>query len=103
MNQERVFEILRSPHVSEKSANVGEQYNQVVFRVASDATKAEIKAAVAAMFDVTVKRVTTTNVKSKIKRFKGTPGRRKAWKKAYVTLADGEEINFLDGAAAQQG
>lgn len=101
MKQERMFEILREPHVSEKSANVAEQGNQVVFKVAVDATKPEIKAAVSNLFDVSVERVTTVNVKPKTTRFRGALGKRKAWKKAYVTLADGEEINFLDGAAAQ--
>lgn len=103
MNQERVFEILRNPHISEKSSNVGEQHNQFVFRVAPDAGKAEIKAAVASLFNVKVERVTTLNVKPKSKRFRGQPGSRQGWKKAYVTLAEGEEIDFLDGAVAQQG
>lgn len=103
MNQERMFEVLRAQHISEKSNNVGESDNQVVFRVASDATKAEIKTAVAKLFGVRVECVTTLNVKAKTKRFRGQPGKRKGWKKAYVTLADGEEIDFLDGATAQQG
>src|SRR5699024_2809291 len=103
MNQERMFEVLRSQHLSEKSNIVGERDNQVVFHVASDATKAEIRAAVATLFDVKVVNVTTLNVKAKVKRFRGQPGSRKGWKKAYVTLADGEDIDFLDGAAVQQG
>ena len=103
MNQERVFQVLRTPHVSEKSSIVGDRHNQFVFKVAADASKAEIKTAVATLFDVTVERVTTLNVKPKSKRFRGQPGKRKGWKKAYVTLAEGEEIEFLDGATAQQG
>lgn len=103
MNQERIFQVLRAPHVSEKSSIAGEQHNQVVFKVAANAEKPEIKTAVAQLFGVTVKRVTTSNVKPKTKRFRGQPGTRKGWKKAYVTLADGEEIDFLDGAVAQQG
>lgn len=103
MNQERMFEVLRSQHVSEKSNNVGENDNQVVFKVAGDATKAEIKTAVATLFAVKVENVTTLNVKAKTKRFRGQPGKRKGWKKAYVTLAQGDEIDFLDGATAQQG
>lgn len=101
MNQERIFQVLRAPHVSEKSHIVGDSCNQFVFAVATDANKAEIKAAVAMLFDVKVERVTTSNVKPKIKRFRGQPGKRKGWKKAYVTLAAGEDIEFLDGAAAQ--
>lgn len=101
MNQERMFEVLRAQHMSEKSNNVNESDNQVVFRVANNATKAEIKTAVAKLFNVNVVNVTTLNVKPKVKRFQGRPGKRKGWKKAYVTLAQGEEINFLDGATAQ--
>lgn len=103
MNQERMFEVLRAQHMSEKSNNVGESNNQIVFRVASNATKAEIKTAVATLFSVRVENVTTLNVKPKTKRFRGQAGKRKGWKKAYVTLADGEEIDFLDGATVQQG
>jgi len=101
MNQERVFQVLRAPHVSEKSHIVGDSHNQFVFRVASDANKAEIKAAVATLFNVKVERVTTSTVKAKSKRFRGQPGQRKGWKKAYVTLAAGEDIDFLDGVTAQ--
>lgn len=101
MNQERMYEVLRAQHMSEKSNNVSESDNQVVFRVANNATKAEIKTAVAKLFNVRVEGVTTLNVKAKTKRFRGKVGTRKGWKKAYVALAEGEEINFLDGAAAQ--
>jgi len=98
MNQERIFQILQAPHVSEKASVVGDVHNQVVFEVAKNASKPEIAAAVASLFGVKVEGVTTTNVKPKQKRFRGRPGTRSGWKKAYVTLADGEEINFLDGA-----
>lgn len=98
MKQERVFQVLRSPHVSEKSSILGDRANQVVFEVASDATKPEIAEAVAQLFDVKVESVTTLNVKPKRKRFRGNPGARRGWKKAYVTLAQGSEIDFLDGA-----
>ncbi|MES1941535.1 50S ribosomal protein L23 [Salinisphaera sp. T5B8] len=98
MNQERIFQILRAPHISEKSTVVADANNQVVFEVANTASKAEIKAAVAALFDVKVEGVNTVNVKPKLKRFRGRPGVRSGWKKAYVTLAQGEEIDFLDGA-----
>lgn len=98
MNQERIFTILRAPLISEKSSVAGDSHNQVVFQVAKTATKPEIASAVAALFSVKVEGVTTLNVKPKAKRFRGRPGTRSGWKKAYVTLADGEEIDFLDGA-----
>lgn len=103
MNQERIFQILRNPHISEKSSILGDAHNQVVFKVSPAASKPEIKAAVTALFDVKVEGVTTVNVKPKLKRFRGRPGKRSGWKKAYVTLAQGEAIDFLDGAVAQQG
>lgn len=99
MNQERIFEILRAPHVSEKASVQGDAANQVVFEVARSANKREIASAVAALFEVKVEGVTTLNVKPKQKRFRGQAGVRGGWKKAYVTLAQGEEIDFLDGAA----
>lgn len=99
MNQERIFQVLRAPHVSEKSSVVGEAHNQVVFEVARTASKPEIAKAVAQLFDVKVTKVTTLNVHSKQKRFRGRPGRQSGWKKAYVTLAEGEDLDFLDGAA----
>ncbi len=99
MNQEQIFQILRKPHISEKSSIVGDAHNQVVFEVAPGASKPEIKAAVAALFEVKVQSVTTVNTKPKMKRFRGRPGKRSGWKKAYVTLAQGETIDFLDGAA----
>lgn len=97
--QERLLQILRAPHVSEKSTNLGEDANQVVFQVVSDATKPEIKQAVEELFKVKVTGVTTLNVKGKVKRFRGRAGKRAGWKKAYVSLAEGEELDFLDGAA----
>lgn len=99
MNQERIFQVLRAPHISEKSSLVGDAHNQIVFEVAKMATKPEIAEAVSALFDVKVVGVTTLNVRAKQKRFRGRPGVRGGWKKAYVTLAEGEEIDFLDGAA----
>lgn len=99
MKQERIFQVLRAPHISEKASIQGDAANQVVFQVARDANKREIATAVAQLFDVKVRRVTTLNVKPKSKRFRGQPGTRSGWKKAYVTLADGDTIDFLDGAA----
>lgn len=98
MNQERIFEVLRAPHISEKASVQADAANQVVFEVAKTATKREIAAAVASLFDVKVEGVTTVNVKPKQKRFRGRAGVRSGWKKAYVTLAEGQEIDFLDGA-----
>ena len=80
--------------MSEKSTFVGEKHNQVVFRVAEDATKPEIKAAVELLFKVKVKSVQVSNVKGKEKKFGRSFGRRRNWKKAYVSLAAGQEINF---------
>ena len=97
MNQERLLQVLIAPHVSEKSATIGERNNQYVFRVATDATKPEIKSAVEQFFSVSVAAVQVTNVKGKAKRFGAFQGRRGDWKKAYVTLAAGQEINFGGG------
>ena len=100
MNQERMLQVLRAPHVSEKASVQADADNQAVFEVARDANKKEIAAAVAKLFDVTVTGVNTVNMKPKQKRFRGRPGVRSGWKKAYVTLAEGSEIDFLDGAAS---
>lgn len=97
MMQERLLQVLVAPHVSEKSTNVAEAHNQVVFKVLPDARKDEIKAAVETLFKVDVRGVQTANVKGKQKRFGRMPGRRKNWKKAYVKLAPGQEIDFLGG------
>ncbi|HRD66517.1 MAG TPA: 50S ribosomal protein L23 [Candidatus Competibacter sp.] len=95
MNQERLLQILLAPHVSEKANRIAEQHNQVVFEVLRDATKPEIKSAVEMLFNVKVKGVTVLNVKGKRKRFGGRIGRRSDWKKAYVSLEAGHEIDFL--------
>ncbi|MDG4555335.1 MAG: 50S ribosomal protein L23 [Candidatus Competibacter sp.] len=95
MNQERLLKILLAPHVSEKSNRVAERYNQVVFKVTPDATKPEIRDAVELLFKVKVKGVTVVNVKGKRKRFGATFGRRSDWKKAYVSLEAGNEIDFM--------
>lgn len=95
MNQERLLKILLAPHVSEKSNRVAERYNQVVFKVIPDATKPEIRDAVELLFKVKVKGVTVVNVKGKRKRFGSTFGRRSDWKKAYVSLEAGNEIDFM--------
>ena len=92
--QERLMLVLLAPTVSEKSTFVGDKNNQVVFRVADDATKPEIKAAVELLFKVKVKGVQVSNVKGKEKKTGRIMGRRRNWKKAYVSLAQGQEINF---------
>jgi large subunit ribosomal protein L23 len=95
--QERLMQVLLAPVVSEKSTFIGEKRNQYVFRVASDATKPEIKAAVELMFKTQVKSVSVVNVRGKEKRFGRFMGRRGDWKKAYVALQAGQEINFAEG------
>ena len=95
MNPERVYTVLLEPHFSEKVAVQGEQSNQYGFKVARDATKAEIKEAVEKLFGVTVDKVTTLNVKGKNKRtFRGV-SRKKDWKKAYVSVANGQELDYM--------
>jgi len=95
MNEERLMTILEAPHVSEKATIVADRHNQYVFRVAKDATKGEIKSAVEKMFEVEVEQVRVLNVKGKRKqRFGAGNGRRPDWKKAYVSLKAGAEIDF---------
>ena len=94
---ERLMQVLIAPQVSEKSTFLGEKNNQVIFRVLPDATKPEIKAAVELMFKVQVTHVETANVKGKQKRFGRYIGRRRNWKKAFVSLKPGQEINFAAG------
>jgi large subunit ribosomal protein L23 len=94
MNQERIFTVLVAPHVSEKSALNAER-NQHVFKVSIDAKKPEIKKAVEIMFKVKVTNVQTSVAKGKVKRFGKSIGKRKNWKKAYVTLAEGFTIDML--------
>lgn len=98
MNLERIHQIILSPVVSEKSTRVAEKRNQAVFKVALDAAKPEIKEAVEKLFNVKVSSVQTLVAKGKAKRFGRFLGKRSDVKKAYVTLADGQEIDFLNGA-----
>jgi len=97
MNEERVHQILLRPVVSEKTTSAADTSNQVVFEVLRDANKREIRIAVEKLFDVTVESVQIINVRGKVKRFGRTPGQRPTWKKAYVRLADGDDINFMEG------
>ena len=98
MNNERLMKVLLSPLVSEKSSNVADQNAQYTFRVATDATKREIARAVEKLFEVEVERVQVVNVKGKQKRFGAINGKRSDWKKAYVRLKAGSEIDFAAGA-----
>jgi large subunit ribosomal protein L23 len=95
--QERLMQVLLAPIVSEKSTFVADKANQYVFRVASNATKPEVKAAVELMFNTQVKSVSIMNVHGKQKRSGRFMGRRNNWKKAYVALQAGQEINFAEG------
>lgn len=97
MNQERIFQVLLGPHISEKATIVAEGSQQVVFRVTKDATKPEIKKAVEELFDVKVSGVNIVNVKGKTKRTARGFGKRNDVRKAYVCLADGSEIDFIGG------
>jgi large subunit ribosomal protein L23 len=93
-NPEQLMNVVLAPVVSEKSTRVADKNRQYVFRVADDATKPEIKAAVELLFKTKVDAVTVARVKGKQKRFGRSMGRRNNWKKAYVRLAEGQEINF---------
>jgi large subunit ribosomal protein L23 len=93
MNLEQKFIVLREPHTSEKSTILADKLKQYAFKVSTDATKLEIKNAVEAIFNVKVEKVTTINVKGKSKRFRGRPGKRSDWKKAYVALQAGFDLD----------
>lgn len=97
ISQERLLQVLLAPQVSEKATYIADKNEQVVFKVATDATKPEVKAAVELLFKVEVKSVQVVNVKGKAKRFGKMMGRRKDWKKAFVCLKPGQEINFAAG------
>ena len=96
MNPNRLTQVVIAPVISEKSRLVGEKQNQYVFRVMQDATKAEVKAAIESLFKVTVDAVNVVNIAGKQKRFGRSMGRRRNIRKAYVSLAAGQEINFAE-------
>ncbi|MCU7941966.1 MAG: 50S ribosomal protein L23 [Candidatus Thiodiazotropha endolucinida] len=98
MNNERLMKVLLSPVVSEKSSVVADANQQYTFRVATDATKREIAKAVEKLFEVEVERVQVVNCKGKTKRFGQVNGKRSDWKKAYVRLKPGNDIDFAAGA-----
>lgn len=97
MNQERLMKVLLGPHVSEKSTRLADTNRQFTFRVAPDANKREIAKAVESLFEVKVTAVQVVNMKGKRKRFGRFEGRRTDWKKAYVTLQEGDDIDFAVG------
>ena len=88
------YDVILSPVITEKSTLLSE-HNQVVFKVATDATKPEIKKAIETLFDVEVARVNTMVIPGKFKRMLGRPGRTSHWKKAVVTLKEGQSIDLV--------
>lgn len=94
VDQERLLDVLLEPRITEKATRIGEKNRQFIFRVARDASKPEIKAAVEKLFEVEVSSVQVMNVLGKRKRFGISQGRRANWKKAYVTLKPGFDIDF---------
>lgn len=96
VSDERIYEVIRSPVITEKSTMISE-HNQVTFFVPLDASKPEIKTAVEKLFSVKVEAVNTLRLKGKVKRFRGRPGRRSDRKKAIVTLAEGSQIDVTSG------
>ena len=95
MNDAKLYNVIRAPRVSEKTARLQEISNHYVFEVATTATKADIKVAVEKLFDVKVEAVNVVNVKGKNKAFKFRMGRRPDWRKAYVKLAEGQSIDVM--------
>lgn len=98
IQQERLLKVLKAPHISEKATNNAEKGNTIVFKVALDANKVEIANAVEALFEVKVDFVRTVIVKGKTKRRGAKLGCRSDWKKAYVTLQEGQSLDFVEGA-----
>ncbi|GLR76665.1 MULTISPECIES: 50S ribosomal protein L23 [Aliivibrio] len=98
ISEERLLKVLRGPHISEKATMAAEGNNTIVFKVAINATKKEIKAAVEKLFEVEVKSVNTLITKGKTKRQGARQGRRSDVKKAYVILKEGQDLDFVGGA-----
>jgi len=96
LTKEKMYDLILSPVITEKATQITE-HSQVTFKVALTATKPEIKAAVEALFNVQVRAVNTVRVKGKAKMFKGRPGQRSDYKKAVVTLAQGQTIDVTTG------
>ncbi len=98
VKSERLWQVLRAPHTSEKTTRIAEEHRQITFRVLMNATKAEIKQAVETIFKVRVTAVNVQKQRGKQKRVGRVSGRRQDWKKACVTLAPGEDINFIESS-----
>ncbi|HEX5538662.1 MAG TPA: 50S ribosomal protein L23 [Methylophilaceae bacterium] len=96
-SQDRLMQIILAPQVTEKATRIADKHQQIAFKVRTDATKPEIKAAVELVFKVEVQDVTVANIGGKTKRAGRSMGKRKDWKKAYVSLKPGQEINFAAG------
>lgn len=97
MSAERLMQVIVGPHVSEKTARATEKENVYTFKVATSATKPEIKQAIEKLFKAKVEEVRVVNVKPKTRNFRGMAGMKKKWKKAYVTLVEGQKIDLLEG------
>ncbi len=94
MNQERMYKVLLGAHISEKATVIADEANQFAFKVAKDATRPEIKEAVERIYGVSVRGVTVLNVKGKVKRNMRGISKKPSWKKAYVRLSEGHDIDF---------
>lgn len=95
MNDQRLYQVILAPHVSEKTATAAEMEGRHTFRVANDASKLEVRKAVEKLFSVDVRGVQIVNVRGKTKRFGSGEGKRSDWKKAIVRLAEGQDIDFM--------
>ena len=93
--KERRYQVILGPHISEKASLLGDDANKYVFKVSVDATKKEVKEAVEDLFQVNVKEVSILKVKGKTKRTAKGYSRKKNWKKAYVSVEQGQEIDFM--------
>lgn len=100
VKDERLYQVILRPVITEKSTIAADKRRQIVFAVLPDATKHEVRQAVEKLFDVKVDRVQVVNVRGKVKRFGRIPGKRSDWKKAYVRLQEGHDIDFLGLAGA---
>lgn len=95
MNQERLLNVILAPHVSEKTARASEKHNEYAFRVVKGATKPEVKNAVEQLFNTKVETVRIVNVRAKTKQFKQVEGKKKGWRKAYVTLQKDQKLDIM--------
>lgn len=96
MNEQRIYDVILGPLTTEKSVRISDRHRQIAFKVAKDATKCLVKQAVSKLFSVEVTGVQMVRLKGKNKQFRQRSGRRSDWKKAYVSLAEGHDINFAN-------